>query len=556
MSDGTYNRPSRLFEPRGQDERQDARSDARPEPRQDQRGWDFRGPDSRSSDSHGLDAGERRNAASDPLLELARLIGQSDPFAPPRGRAGDVPRGAPEQPERPPQDRAPFIRPRESAPAQDSSVQDRGFPGPALQDLHDRLEPDFRRSDPRPAPPPRFPLPPIQPDPAGAPHYAPDTAVFARLSTRDEHSVAPELAPADSCDDHYADPQAAQYQAPQYQAAQYGAEQQHVAQHDAANGQQNEYAGEYAGEYAEGGEYEQEGEYEFAEPDEGQGDTFPGKRRNTAKIAILVLGLAVFGSAAAFGYRTVFKGGPSGPTPIIRADTSPTKVMPVGVDANMKPISERVGDGSGERVVRRDEDPVDLSRASSGAGGVIGGGGYQGTTGFPLSSAAAPSSSGPASPSEPRKVKTVTIRADQGTPQGSPAAAAPPSNRQRQAAVAPPAAASGGAPMAITPDAPAARAPAPAAPRTSDGGASSGGGGGYVVQLSAQKSEAEAQASFRSMQAKYSQLSGRQPMIRKKDTDKGVFYAALIGPFGAKDEAEQLCQSLKSVGGTCFVYRN
>ena len=42
-------------------------------------------------------------------------------------------------------------------------------------------------------------------------------------------------------------------------------------------------------------------------------------------------------------------------------------------------------------------------------------------------------------------------------------------------------------------------------------------GGGYVVQLSAQKSEAEAQAAFRAMQAKYAALGGQQPLIRRKD---------------------------------------
>ena len=109
--------------------------------------------------------------------------------------------------------------------------------------------------------------------------------------------------------------------------------------------------------------------------------------------------------------------------------------------------------------------------------------------------------------------------------------------------------------MGLTPDASApAPARAPAAPRAP--ATDSGGAGGYVVQLSAQKSEAEAQAAFRAAQAKYTVLNGRQPLIRKKDTDRGVFYAAQVGPFGAKSDADQLCDTLKSVGGNCFVYRN
>jgi len=81
--------------------------------------------------------------------------------------------------------------------------------------------------------------------------------------------------------------------------------------------------------------------------------------------------------------------------------------------------------------------------------------------------------------------------------------------------------------------------------------------GGFVVQLSAQRSEAEAQAAFRTMQAKYSALSGRQPLIRRKDQgERGIFYAAQVGPFGVKSDADKLCETLKSAGGMCFVQKN
>jgi cell division septation protein DedD len=81
--------------------------------------------------------------------------------------------------------------------------------------------------------------------------------------------------------------------------------------------------------------------------------------------------------------------------------------------------------------------------------------------------------------------------------------------------------------------------------------------GGFVVQLSALRSEPEAQAAFRTMQAKYSVLSGRQPLIRRKDQgERGIFYAAQVGPFGLKSDADQLCETLKSAGGTCFVQKN
>jgi cell division septation protein DedD len=81
--------------------------------------------------------------------------------------------------------------------------------------------------------------------------------------------------------------------------------------------------------------------------------------------------------------------------------------------------------------------------------------------------------------------------------------------------------------------------------------------GGFVVQLSAQRSEAEAQAAFRNLQAKYVVLSGRDPLIRRKDLgDKGIFFAAQVGPFGVKSDADQLCETLKTAGGACFVQKN
>ena len=58
------------------------------------------------------------------------------------------------------------------------------------------------------------------------------------------------------------------------------------------------------------------------------------------------------------------------------------------------------------------------------------------------------------------------------------------------------------------------------------------------MQVSSQRSEAEAQSAFRGLQAKYpSQLGGRQPVIRKVDLGaKGTYYRAMVGPL-AGDEA-------------------
>jgi hypothetical protein len=79
-----------------------------------------------------------------------------------------------------------------------------------------------------------------------------------------------------------------------------------------------------------------------------------------------------------------------------------------------------------------------------------------------------------------------------------------------------------------------------------------------MVQVSSQRSEADAQASYRAMQTKFPNVLGsRTAAIRRADLgEKGVYYRALIGPFGAAEEAGNLCNSLKSAGGQCVVQRN
>src|SRR5262249_3557406 len=164
---------------------------------------------------------------------------------------------------------------------------------------------------------------------------------------------------------------------------------------------------------------------------------------------------------------------------------------------------------------------------------------------------AAPPLVRPTLQSDPRPVRTVRIQPEQNTPSPertpSRAQSQPP---PRQAAAAPPAYApppagegrvAGVAPV-VAPEAPASRTVEAA---------------GFVVQVSAQRSEAEAQAAFRTLQTKYSALNGREPLIRRKDLgEKGIFFAAQVGPFGVKSDADQLCETLRAAGGACFVQRN
>ena len=555
MSSGTFPRPQRPFFPPRENNSRDYEEE-------DARGYE-------------QPATGRRGGSSDPLMELARLIGQNGPFAP------VPPRGAPREQHQPKypsqqyepqdrtQDRAPLVRP----PTRDFS--------PA-QDRYEPVRDDYGRREQ-----PRFPF---RQDHADTDHTAANEP--SAYTHDDDYQQGEDVHQRDATDWHHEDyaDQAYPDQAysdqpysnqvysdrpyPDQAYAEHGyAEDGHVETHphdEAYATVPGQAPAAYDDQYAEPGANDDG--YEYAEHTDSDDGAAVVKRRNTTKIAIAVLGLAVFGSAAALGYRTVFKGGVSGPVPLIRADTSPTRVTPSG-DGSGKPINERLSEGS-ERTMQRYEEPVDMRDASRGGNAVLpGASGSIPSVGYP----AASPTGGPSGSTEPRRVRTVTIRADQGTAPAPERTAAPPPPQTRaapppprQAAVpreAPPprdttqtaTGSAGGAPMSIMPGAGAAeeaptRVATAAPPQTRS---SEGGGGGYVVQLSAQKTESEAQASFRAMQSKYSSLNGQQALIRRKDQgERGVFYAAQVGPFGSRDEANQLCESLKSAGGSCFVLRN
>lgn len=77
------------------------------------------------------------------------------------------------------------------------------------------------------------------------------------------------------------------------------------------------------------------------------------------------------------------------------------------------------------------------------------------------------------------------------------------------------------------------------------------------LQLTSQRTEAEAKAAFNSLRAKYAAILGdRQAVIRRADLgNKGIYYRAQIGPVNAVEAARQ-CTDLRAVGGQCFVQYN
>ena len=66
-----------------------------------------------------------------------------------------------------------------------------------------------------------------------------------------------------------------------------------------------------------------------------------------------------------------------------------------------------------------------------------------------------------------------------------------------------------------------------------------GGGGGYAVQVTSQRSEAEAQAAYVTCRPNSPISSAAtQPIIRRADLGaKGIYYRALVGPFASVEQA-------------------
>lgn len=298
----------------------------------------------------------------------------------------------------------------------------------------------------------------------------------------------------------------------------------------------------------------QDDPYAYADDYGDRPDAARDKSRRGLLTVAAVVALAVIGTGGAFAYRTYVSSPRSGDVPVIKADPSPIKVVPpTTADAANKLIQDRLGTTGTETMVPREEQPVDV-RDPSKAGA---------RPPNPVASrapSAAPVPVAPNSPSalpngeEPKRVRTFAVKGDQSDPANAapkPTPRAPATQTPASAPVRAPAAtgptaslAPSNAPMSINPRAPSTPPPATA--------------GGYVVQVSSQRSEADAQSSYRALQSKFpSVLGSRSANIKRADLgEKGTYYRAVLGPFSSAEDAAALCGNLKSAGGQCVVQRN
>lgn len=91
-------------------------------------------------------------------------------------------------------------------------------------------------------------------------------------------------------------------------------------------------------------------------------------------------------------------------------------------------------------------------------------------------------------------------------------------------------------------------------PKNAPTATSAAANGGTLVQISSQKTEDAARATYRDLQARYPNILGKYDVnIQRADVaDRGTFYRVRVGPFSAND-AQRLCDDLRSAGGDCVL---
>jgi cell division protein FtsN len=137
-----------------------------------------------------------------------------------------------------------------------------------------------------------------------------------------------------------------------------------------------------------------------------------------------------------------------------------------------------------------------------------------------------------ATPAQPRPAASTPVAAPATpapTPKPAPAAATPSSTPAPQQVAS------------IQPTAPAAAETTPT--------------GGFAVQLGFGNSETAAQSVLASLQRKHPDLQGMPAMIRKAEVNGNTIYRVRVGPL-PKDEASSLCSKVQGQGGQCFVAKN
>ncbi len=252
-------------------------------------------------------------------------------------------------------------------------------------------------------------------------------------------------------------------------------------------------------------------------------------------LVLALLVLAMFGGVVWLAYiQGVARG--RGETPVLAAANGPERVAPPEGGGNTVPYQ-------GFKIYEQPAPPDDSSPASAApkappAQAVA-----------PTQAAATPKTAATPPPGAKTTAvlpKTVAALIQQANSVPEPAKPASPPPAMKPAV---PAAAPGPATGAPRPLVAAAK---PAAPVAAAAAAT-----GYVLQIGAYKSQADAEAAWKTYQAKHAALlTGYADNVQQVDLgEKGTWYRLRIGGFADREVATALCDRLKADGGACIPGR-
>lgn len=303
-------------------------------------------------------------------------------------------------------------------------------------------------------------------------------------------------------------------------------------------------------------------DYEQQHP--GYHHAAPPRRRNLLNIGVFAGAIIVFGGIIFYAYNQGMRAGTESVAPILRADTSPTKIRPeqpggMEVPHQDKLVYDRLNPASNtppgevERLLPPPETPMerpraemaepatDMPMAEEGEGAVAAMGegaaeepAYQPPAPQPVPTYAPPVATPAPVPQQQQPVQTPAPQQPQQLlPQQQQAPAKP--------VATPPATAPAPKP------APVPAATIPAKPAT--------GGAAVRIQVAAVDAESKAAAEWQRLQRKFAGELGGLPMRTVRvELPKGIFYRIQGGPVD-EARAKQICAAMAAQGAGCSIVR-
>jgi SPOR domain len=306
-----------------------------------------------------------RSQAEDPLAELARLIGQKGPINDLRrnDRYDDEQYDSPRR-----------FDDRNAGSSVNEPIEDRGATHARYSQRDAAREPSPAMRSPLSAPP----RPNMNASRDNSGGYASSRGYREPV----ESEIFPSLSTDGRADSRYEDDSCYEDQSRYEESNRY----EDNTEYERDSRYEADSRHEHDNSRSEGGSDYQDGDYEYDDQGHGHSDEHVyadeadyegegyedeasgGRRRTGFVLVATIFGLAVLGTAVAFGYRAIFGAAiaPSLP-PIIKAEDGPNKIVPTANAQGSPGQADTTSADSGEKLVSREEQPVNIQPPASAA---------------------------------------------------------------------------------------------------------------------------------------------------------------------------------------------